>query len=92
MKVTVTYMAQIKLAAGVSEEEVALEQPCSAAELVRRLAERHGAALYRLLLTDAGEMQPTILMFVNEVQVRGASGVVLGDGDEVAFLSPIAGG
>jgi molybdopterin converting factor small subunit len=92
MNVTVYYMAQLKQAAGVGSETIELAGPCTATELVRLLADRHGPALRRLLLNEGGEMQPTILLFVNDVQVMKGNDVMFQDGDEVSFLSPIAGG
>jgi molybdopterin converting factor small subunit len=92
MKVRVYYMAHLKQAAGRAIEEVEFGVPCTAGELVRRLAERHGDPLRRLLLDARGDLQPTILLFVNDTQVTGGGAVALRDGDEVSLLAPIAGG
>lgn len=92
MKILVRYMAHLKQAAGVAAEEIVLAQPCPASELVRQLAAGHGEALRRLLLDERGQLQPTILLFVNDEQVAPGQEVQLGDGDEVSFLAPIAGG
>ncbi len=85
-------MAQIKTAAGVPAEDWELAQPCTAAELVRQVTDKHGNSLRRMLLDESGQMQPTILLFVNDEQVDDADKHLIQDGDEVTFLSPIAGG
>ena len=92
MKVAVRYVAQLRRAAGVAGEEVALEAPCRAHELVARLARGHGPPLHDLLLDAQGRVQPTILVFVGDEQVRAAQDVTLRDGDVVTLLSPVAGG
>jgi molybdopterin converting factor small subunit len=91
VQVGVRYMAQVKQAAGVAAEQVHLEGPCSVEEFIVRLAERHGEPLRKLLL-KAGSVQPTILLFVGDVQVHPGDGTPLQDGDVVTVLSPIAGG
>jgi molybdopterin converting factor small subunit len=92
MKVMIRYMAHLKLAAGIAAEEIELNEPCSAAELVRYISSRHGESLGRLLLDESGALQPTILLFVNDAQAEERNNLMLADGDEVSFLSPIAGG
>src|SRR5262249_27253150 len=92
MKITVRFMAQAKQAAGVASEMIEAPWPCSAAELVRLLVDRHGAALRGLLLGSGDQLQSTILMFVNDEQVFSGDRVELQPGDDVTFLSPIAGG
>ena len=92
MKVAVRYMAQLRHAAGVAGEEVELEGPCRAHELVARLARGHGAPLRELLLDGQGRVQPTILVFVGDEQVRAGQDVTLRAGDVVTLLSPVAGG
>ncbi len=92
MKITVSYMAHLKQATGVSREELTLPDTCTGHELVHRLSARHGESLRRLLLTDAGALQPTILLFVNDSQVPPGQEMLLHDGDDVTLLAPIAGG
>jgi molybdopterin converting factor small subunit len=92
MNVTVKYMAQIKTAAGTGAEVVHLAQACSVRDVLRVLVERHGSALRQLLFTAEGQLQPTILLFVNDDQVQQPDQTWLGDGDRLTLLSPIAGG
>jgi molybdopterin converting factor small subunit len=92
MKVFVRFMAQLRHAAGVAAEVIELPEPCSPAALVQLLVKRHGEGLRLLLLDASGKLHPTILMFVNDEQGSGSDVALLQDGDEVTFLSPIAGG
>ena len=91
MKITVKYMAQVKHAAGAASEVVDLPQLCPVAELIVRLAERHGDSLRRMLLETDGKVQPALLVFVGDEQVD-AETAALSDGDVVTVLSPMAGG
>ena len=88
-----TYLVEVRRkSVPTPTEEIELGRPCTAVELVRLVAGRHGDGLRRLLLDDRGELQPTILMFVNDNQVSREKDITIQDGDEVSFLSPIAGG
>jgi molybdopterin converting factor small subunit len=89
MIVVVRYLAQLKQSAGRSKEQVSVDGPCSVAELAGLLAQRH-PALRSTLLDVAGRVQPTLLIFVGDEQAE--LGRLLGDGDEVTLMTPIAGG
>lgn len=92
MKVSITYTAQVRQAAGVAHEEVELDSPCTAEELIGRLAQQRDGRFGQLLLDEAGRVQPTVLLFVGDEQVTPGSAAPLRDGDAITVLSPIAGG
>jgi molybdopterin converting factor small subunit len=92
MIVNVTYIAQLKQAAGVAAESVDVPPRSSVRALILLVAERHGEALRRLLLDASGAIQSTILLFLNNGQVMVDEDTILKDGDEVTLLSPMAGG
>jgi len=91
MRVTIYYLAQLKQAAGVPSEVLDVP-PGTVHDLIRHVAERHGDTLRRLLFAGDGSLQPTNLIFVNDVQVQQPTSLPLKDGDGVTLLSPIAGG
>jgi molybdopterin converting factor small subunit len=91
VKVAVRYMAQLRRAAGTGVEPVELETPCSAAELLKRLAEQRGGAFRDLLLDADGSVRHAVLIFIGDEQV-GAEIATLRDGDVVTVLTPMAGG
>jgi molybdopterin converting factor small subunit len=92
MTITVQYSAQLRVAAGVTSENVAVEDGCTLRQLAARLAERHGQAFRELLLASDGNPRPSNIALVREQMVRWNETRALRDGDVVAFLSPIAGG
>ena len=92
MQVTVSYMAQVKRAAGTATETVELATGSTVGDLVSQVAERHGDELRKLILNADGTVRPTILLFVGEEQVVGEGDRELADGQEVTFVSPVAGG
>lgn len=92
MRVVIHYLAQVKQAAGVASESVDLDPGATVQHLVRRLVERHGAPFQRLLLDGAGELHPSILLFVGETQVSWATPHQLRDNDDISILAPMAGG
>jgi len=92
MQVTVEYAAQIKRAAGVASESVDVEPNCSVQNLLSQVAAARGEALRNILFDDSGDLQPSILLFVGDDQIRWETPHQLHDRDVVTLLSPISGG
>jgi molybdopterin converting factor small subunit len=90
MRITVSYMAQLKRAAGLGREVVEVDGACTMVELLLRLAQDRGDSFRGLVLTSQGQPQPSLLLFVGEEQVRGDR--PLRDGDEITVLTPMSGG
>ena len=92
MRVTLEYAAQFKVATGTPSECVTFEGPCTVAECIREVAQRHGNPLRDLLLKSDGSIHPSTLAFVGNRQIRWSDPPQLRDGDVVTLLSPISGG
>lgn len=92
MRVRVNYLAQVKRAAGVAEEAADLAPEGSLRDLLAVLADRHGADFRRLVLDPQGRVQPTLLFFVGDEQLRPECDRPLRDGEVVTILAPMAGG
>jgi molybdopterin converting factor small subunit len=92
MHITVEYGAQAKQATGTGRERVELTLPETVRDLLPRLARRHGEALGRLLLTEDGEPQPALLLFIGDEQVPADGRRELNPGDVLTILPPMAGG
>ncbi len=92
MKVTVHYLAQLRRAAKTGTEEVEIDAPATLPSLLALLVQRHGEELSRLLLDGKGVLQSSLLVFINDEQAAQPEGTLLKDGDQITFLSPIAGG
>jgi molybdopterin converting factor small subunit len=92
MKVKIRYCGQLKQGAGCAAEAVDLGGELSAQELIASVAARHGEPLTGYLLDESGRLRATVLAFVNEEQVDWETARPLGDGDELVFMSAIAGG
>ncbi len=91
MRVTVRYMAQARQAAGVASELVEVPAACAVETLLQDLAEKRGVALRRILLTNAGGVQPALLLFLGNDQVIEHA-APLHDGSTLTVLAPMAGG
>ena len=94
MKLRVQYRAQMRTAAGRSEDEVELPEGSSLGELLGHLAEQLGQETAAHLVTGAGEVHNSLLIVVNDsvIAPHQTSTTVLRPGDIVALLPPIAGG
>lgn len=92
MQITVEYSAQLKRAAGTGAEPIDLADGATLNDLVAAVVAKHDDALKTILVGDGGSIHPSILVFVNDQQVRNDDDCNLTDGTTVAFLSPISGG
>ena len=92
MQITVEYAAQVKRAAGVAGESIDVDSDCSVQDLLQQIAKRYGDPLAGLLLGDTGALRPSILLFVDDEQVRWETPRLLRDNAVVTILSPISGG
>lgn len=92
MQIEIHFATQVKRAAGVRSETVTVPEGCTVHALVRQTADRHGDELRRLLLNDAGEVQPGLLLFLGDAQVTSGDDPVLVDGATLTVMSPISGG
>lgn len=94
MRLRVQYTAQLRTIVGRAEEVVELPEGSHLADLVARLAgELHREAAAHLL-TEAGQLRPSLLVAVNQTAVSPgmAHGTRLTEGDVVSLMPPIAGG
>ena len=92
MKIVVEYTAQVKKAAGVSQEEFEINEGGTLQELVTQVAEKHEASLKPILFPHSEELHPSILLFVSNQQVLWDDPFTLEPHHVVTILSPISGG
>ena len=79
MTVHVVYAAQLAGAAGCMAEMMDVDAGATPRDVLEPAAVRHGAEFRRLAFTDAGDVQPTLLVAVDGEQVRDADGAALRD-------------
>jgi molybdopterin converting factor small subunit len=89
MRVTVEFFGPAREAAGTARLGIECEMPCTAQDLVTRLARDRGGRLARLLLSD-DRLASSVLIAVNDLQADGPA--PLKDGDEVTVIPPVSGG
>ena len=92
MKVTVNYLAQLKQVAGIPSENIVVDEAYSVRDLVQQVAKKHGEPLRSFLLDTEGSLRNSILVIVGDEQVHWETPMQLNEGDEISFLSPLAGG
>jgi len=91
MKLVIRYLAQVKRVAGRAGDEIELDRPCPAGDILARLAGTE-ATLRSLLLGPAGGTQRALLLFLGDEQITPDQVVPRHDGDVLTILSPMAGG
>lgn len=92
MKLKLEYTAQIRLAAGVSTEEIVLDAPCTLDRLFSHLADRHDRSFREMLLDSTGNLYRSCLVCINNQTILPGAMHSLQDGDTISFVSIIAGG
>ena len=92
MKVTIHYFAQLGALAGESERRLEIDAPCTAQELVTRLAADYGADFRAIAFDEGGDLAPSVLLFVDDRQVRWEEPAALAEGSSVLLATPVAGG
>ena len=94
MRLRVQYTAQLRTVSGRAEDEVEIPEGSNLAELLRRVASELPPEAAPYLLTPGGELQPSLLVAVNNgaVMSREAHAVLVHTGDVIMLMPPIAGG
>lgn len=91
MKVFVTFTGPLRHA---GPTELVVPEGTTLADVCRRLADAAADEVRRHLLTVDGAIEPSLLVAVNGMGVppEERAGRLLGDGDELLLMPPIAGG
>ena len=89
MRVTVEFFGPAREAAGAARLGIDCDTPCTAQDLVARLARDRGGRLASLLLAD-NRLAPSVLIAVNDREAPGLA--PLKDGDEVTVIPAVSGG
>ncbi len=92
MKITVQYEAQARRAAGISSETIEISDRCCVNDCVRNIADAHDEQLRMILVNSDGDVQPSLLMFLNDAQIVRNDSSMLSDGDTLTLMTPISGG
>ena len=92
MKITIQYEAQARRAAGVRSETIDVSDDSSVVDCICQVAEAHGEQLKPILVTTDGDIQPTLLVFLNDVHVARNDNSRLSDRDTLTLMPPISGG
>lgn len=92
MRITLQYATQVKRAAGVGADTLDAPPNATLPDLLRLAANHRGDALRSMLLSEAGEIQPWLLVFAGDRQIGRDEQVTLRDGDVLTLMAPISGG
>jgi molybdopterin converting factor small subunit len=93
MQVTIQYESQVRRAAGIRSETIEVpDDSRSMSDCIRTVAAAHGGELKSILVNADGEVQPTLLVFLNDSQIVRGTESMLSDGDILTLMTPISGG
>ena len=91
MTITVCYQGQIRQVVGTESQQRSYDKPIPVDRLIADLAAEFGPDFAEMILED-GKIRPFILVLINGEAIDQSSSPLLNDGDEIAFLPPLAGG
>ena len=92
MQVIIQYEAQARRAAGIGSETIEVADASCVSDCVRSVADTQGEELRPILVSGSGEIQPSLLIFLNDAQIVRTDDSVLSDGDTLTLMTPISGG
>mgnify|MGYP002637243349 CR=1 FL=1 len=92
MIVTIQCFAQLARAAGGADHELDLDNGATAQDALRLFANGSSDETRALLFNEAGEHQPTILLFLDEEPVLFSEPAVMSERSILFIATPIAGG
>lgn len=92
MKIHIKYFAQVKKEAGKGSETLELEAGIDMQQCVKRLSVMHTKSFNEMIYDESGVYRDSVILIINNDQVRYAENPKLNEGDELMIMSPIAGG
>lgn len=92
MQIDVQYMSQLKKAAGVPQETLEVDGPCTVQQILTESVCSRRTRLSDTIREEDGSFRDILLVFVGDKQVDLATPFDLRDGDEMTIMFPIAGG
>ena len=94
MKIEIQFVAQLRDASAVPLMNIEMSDGATVSDALKMAAAEGGADLQAKLLSSESELQPGILVFVNDspVAAKAIRTHALTDGDNILLLPPISGG
>ena len=92
MIVTIQCFAQLARSAGGADHELNLNDGATVQDALRLFAENSSEETRALLFTEAGELQPTILLFLDEEPLLFSEPAPMRERSTLFIATPIAGG
>lgn len=94
MKISILFDAQMRQFVGIDRMEIEATDGDSLHDVLMSTANQAGDQLKQRLFRNDQTLQPTILLFVNQLAIAAndAASHILSDGDEVCLYPPISGG
>lgn len=92
MKIHIKYFAQVKKEAGKGSETLEFEAGIDLQKCIKILSAKHTKSFNEMLYDESGAYRDSVILIINNDQVRYAENPELNEGDELMIMSPIAGG
>ena len=92
MKISASYFAQIRIAAGVETETIEVRDGSDISAAIKAAVEKHCDAFRQLVLAQNAGLNPNLIILLNGQPAPRGAGEVLKDGDSLSLFSPVAGG
>lgn len=92
MQIDISYMSQLRRAAGVSRETLEVAEPSTVQDFLANIVCARHPNLKKAIMGDNGEFHPVLMIFVGDQQIQPATPHPLSNSNEVTLMFPISGG
>ena len=92
MKITINYFGQLRQITQKDSDSENCDDRTDLTALMNDMASRYGEKFSKIVLDEAGQLRPSILISVNGNIADKKSPPALNDGDQVSLLTAMAGG
>jgi molybdopterin synthase sulfur carrier subunit len=93
-RVSIKFFANVKEAVGKESMEIDIDDHETLENILRYLCEKFGERLRKIIFKDDSAVMENLIVFVNGENIVAKEGLKtkVNDGDQLIFLTPIAGG
>ena len=92
MKVLFHYFGQLREITTINNEEFYLTEEETLINTLLKLADSYDKSFRHIMFDESGNLRPSMIILVNGSTIKTNKPPELHDGDEIALLTPIAGG
>lgn len=90
----IRYYAVIREITSKREEKIVLQKPATIGEIIRKIDEKYGGKIGKIILNEKGELKSNYIILLNGVNIKNMDGLQtkIEKNSEIAIFPPFSGG